>query len=231
MRKMMFAACPPAALLLTLLVGPAAARPVVVELFTSQSCSSCPPAEALLGELAKEGNEVLPLAYHVTYFNHLDWRDTYSLPEATERQQVYAEKLGGPVYTPQAIIDGQTGLVGSKAAAVRATIATARAGATEAVPVSVSQASGLSVHLGAGHGAGVVTLVGYDPRHVTAVASGENAGRTLTQANVVRSVREIGRWTGAEQTLTVPWPTGEAAAILVQDGNGRIVGAATARRG
>lgn len=233
MRTTSPAACRPAALVLALLAGvaPAAARPVVVELFTSQSCSSCPPAEALIGQLAEEGADVLPLAFHVTYFNHLDWRDTYSLPAATERQQAYAERLGGPVYTPQAVIDGHTGLVGSQAGVVRATIAAAREGAREVAPVRLSGGSSLEVHLGAGSGAGVVTLVGYDPRHVTAVARGENAGRTLTQANVVRSVREIGRWTGAEQTLTIPWPEGEAAAILVQDGNRRILGAATARKG
>ena len=212
-------------------VAPAAARPVVVELFTSQSCSSCPPAEALLGQFAEEGGDVLPLAYHVTYFNHLDWRDTYSLPEATRRQEVYAARLGGPVYTPQAVIDGHVGLVGSQAEEVRAAIATAKT-AKEAAPAvtdSLDGRSPLVVRIGAGEGAGTVVLVGYDPRHVTSVARGENAGRTLVQANVVRSVAEIGRWTGAEQTLSVPWPSGEAAAILLQDGEGRILAAAATK--
>ncbi|MBE7247956.1 MAG: DUF1223 domain-containing protein, partial [Actinomycetospora chiangmaiensis] len=87
----------------------AAERPVVVELFTSQSCSSCPPAEALIGRLAHEGPDVLPLAFHVTYWNHLNWRDPYSLPAATARQEAYAARLGGPSYTPQAVIDGRVG--------------------------------------------------------------------------------------------------------------------------
>lgn len=229
MRTMTFTGCSPAALVLSILLGvaPASARPIVVELFTSQSCSSCPPAEALLGDLAREGGDILPLAYHVTYWNHLDWRDTYSLPAATQRQHAYAGRLGGGVYTPEAVIDGRTGLVGSQAASVRAAIAAARAGAGAAsVPVSLSRDGGLSVRLGAGAGSGTVTLVGFDPRHVTSVARGENAGRTITQANVVRSVAEIGRWTGAAKVLTVPWPAGEAAAVIVQDEDGRIIGAA-----
>lgn len=232
-RPTLLAACRPAAVGLALLSvsGPAMARPVVVELFTSQSCSSCPPAEALIGQLAEEGGDVLPLAFHVTYFNHLDWRDTYSLPEATRRQQVYAAHLDGSVYTPQAVIDGRVGLVGSEAGRVRAAIAEAKGGAAEAVPLDLTGGSNLTVRLGAGPGSGTVTLVGYDPRHVTPVARGENAGRTLTQSNVVRSVAEIGRWTGAEQTLTIPWPAGEAAAILVQDADGRILAAARATKG
>ncbi len=233
MRTITSAACRSAALSLLLLSGaaPAAARPVVVELFTSQSCSSCPPAEALLGRLAGEGSEILPLAYHVTYWNHLDWRDTYSLPAATERQQLYAARLGQAVYTPQAVIDGRVGLVGSQDEAVRAAIAKARDAAGETVPVSLSGRTRLTVRLAAGRGTGTVTLIGFDPQHETSVPRGENAGRTLTQYNVVRSVAEIGRWTGAEQEWTVPWPAGEAAAILVQDADGHIIGAASSRGG
>lgn len=208
-------------------VVPATARPVVVELFTSQSCSSCPPAEALIADLAREGDGVLPLAFHVTYWDHLDWRDTFSLPAATQRQRAYAQRLNDSVYTPQAVIDGRFGLVGSREASVRAAIAAARQSADMgSVPVSLARGDGLSVRLGAGSGAGHVTLVGFDPRHVTSVARGENAGRTITQANVVRSVVEIGRWTGAAQAWTVPWPTGEAAAVIVQDEAGHIIGAA-----
>lgn len=228
MRNAILAACRPAALALAVLSMPlpASARPVVVELFTSQSCSSCPPAEALIGALAREGGDVLPLAYHVTYWNHLDWRDTYSLPAATERQNAYAARLDGQVYTPQAVIDGQTGLVGSQEAAIRAAIAAAKAKTGDAVPVSVTREGGLKVRLGAGSGSGTVTLVGFDPRHVTAVARGENAGRTIAQANVVRSVAGIGRWEGAAREWTLPWPVGEAAAVIVQDASGRIIGAA-----
>lgn len=228
MRNVLFALRPPAALALAALtmLSPAIARPVVVELFTSQSCSSCPPAEAVIGALAREGGDVLPLAYHVTYWNHLDWRDTYSLPAATERQHAYAARLDGQVYTPEAVIDGHTGLIGSQEASVRAAIAAAKARGGEVVPVSLARDNGLTVRLGAGTGSGTVTLVGFDPNHVTSVARGENAGRTITQANVVRSVAEIGRWTGAAQEWTLPWPTGDAAAVIVQDVSGRVIGAA-----
>lgn len=216
---------PVAALALLAGLAPAMARPVVVELFTSQSCSSCPPAEALIGTLAREGDDVLPLAYHVTYWNHLDWRDSYSLPAATERQHAYAARLDGSVYTPEAVIDGRKGLIGSQEASVRAAIAEAKAAPGDAVPVSLTRENGLTVRVGAGAGSGTVTLVGFDPSHVTAVARGENAGRTITQANVVRSVAEIGRWTGAAREWTLPWPAGEAAAVIVQDGTGRVIGA------
>ena len=216
-------------LTLLLAVSPAGAaeRPVVVELFTSQSCSSCPPAEALLGELAREGAGVLPLAFHVTYWNHLNWHDAYSLPAATARQEAYAARLGESVYTPEAVIDGRTGLVGSETQTVRAAIAAARDRAGEPVPIALSrEGGGLVVRLGLGAGSGVVTLVGFDRSRTTRVTRGENAGRTIAQANVVRSLSEVGRWSGAEQTLSLPWPEGEAAAVLVQGADGRVLGAA-----
>lgn len=205
----------------------AAPRPVVVELFTSQSCSSCPPAEALLGELAREGGDLLPLAFHVTYWNRLNWRDTFSLPEATERQRAYAERLGDTPFTPQLVVDGRRSVVGSRREAVAAAIGQARAEREEAAAVSVSRnGSRLDIRLGAGTGAGRVLLVGFDARHETAVARGENAGRTVVQANVVRSVRDLGAWTGAAQSLSEPLAAGSQAAVIVQAAEGRILGAA-----
>ena len=91
----------------------AAPRPVVVELFTSQSCSSCPPAEALLGELAGEGGDLLPLAFHVTYWDRLGWHDPYGLAAATSRQAAYGSRFGDGSYTPEMVVDGETALVGS----------------------------------------------------------------------------------------------------------------------
>ncbi len=168
----------------------------------------------------------------MTYWNHLDWRDGYSLPAATSRQTAYAARLGGSSYTPEAVIDGRTGLVGSDEAAVREAIARAKAEARAAIPVAVARdGSGVTVHVGAGSGSGTVTLVGFDPSHTTRVARGENAGRTIDQANVVRSVAEIGHWSGAAQTFTAPLPAGEAAAVLVQAGDGRILGAARVASG
>ncbi|GAN52411.1 MULTISPECIES: DUF1223 domain-containing protein [Methylobacterium] len=224
---MRYAATLLAPVLLSSVLGPAGAaeRPVVVELFTSQSCSSCPPAEALLGRLAHEGADVLPLAFHVTYWNHLDWRDAYSLPAATARQSAYAARLRGPSYTPQAVVDGHLDVLGSDEAALRAAVARARA--WRSVPVFlVRDGGGLAVKLGAASGSGSVVLVGFDPSHTTRVARGENAGRTIEQANIVRSLREIGRWSGAAMTLSTPLPAGETAAVLVQAPDGTILGAA-----
>lgn len=207
---------------------PAAAleRPVVVELFTSQSCSSCPPAEALIGRLAHEGADVLPLAFHITYWNHLDWRDPYSLPAATERQADYAARLGSSNYTPQAVIDGRTAVVGSDEAGLRAAVAQARR-AGMAVGVTLSRdGAGLAARVGAGSGTGRVLLIGFDPSHTSRVLRGENAGRTLEQANVVRSIRDLGAWSGAAMMFEAAAPAGETAALLVQATDGRILGAA-----
>ncbi|MCJ2057600.1 DUF1223 domain-containing protein [Methylobacterium sp. J-048] len=201
-------------------------RPVVVELFTSQSCSSCPPAEALIGRLAHEGADVLPLAFHVTYWNHLDWRDPYSLPAATDRQNDYAARFGGPTYTPQAVIDGQAGLVGSDEAGLRAAIAQAR-NLGQAVRVTLArEGTRLSARVGAGSGSGRVLLIGFDPSHTSRVLRGENAGRTIEQANVVRSIQDLGPWSGSAATFEAAAPAGETAALLLQAEDGRILGAA-----
>lgn len=207
---------------------PAAAldRPVVVELFTSQSCSSCPPAEALIGRLAREGADVLPLAFHVTYWNHLDWRDPYALPVATARQGDYAARFGGSSYTPEAVIDGRTGLVGSDEAGLRAAIAQARQ-AGPAIRVSLARdGARIAAQVGAGSGTGRVLLIGFDPSHTSRVLRGENAGRTIAQANVVRSVQDLGAWSGTAARFAVAAPAGETAALLLQGADGRILGAA-----
>ena len=208
----------------------AAERPIVVELFTSQSCSSCPPAEALIGRLAQEdakgGLNVLPLAFHVTYWNHLDWRDPYSLPAATARQEAYAARLGGPSYTPQAVIDGRVEQVGSDEAGLRAAIARARE-AGPSIPLALARVGDrLVAQVGPGHGAGRVVLIGFDPSHTTRVLRGENAGRTIEQANIVRALHDLGPWSGGATTFTAARPDGEAAALLLQAEDGRILGAA-----
>ena len=91
----------------------AAERPIVVELFTSQGCSSCPPANAYLNELAKARRDVLALAFHVTYWDRLGWKDPFSLDAATDRQAVYGRRFGDGSYTPEIVVDGAAGMVGS----------------------------------------------------------------------------------------------------------------------
>ena len=207
-----------------------AARLVVVELFTSQSCDSCPPADALLRELRDRPN-VLVLSWHVTYWNNLGWRDRFSLPEATERQRRYAGTLragrygNGQVYTPQAVVQGERDAVGSDRAAVLAAIRDAARG--EGITPSLrAEAEGLVAELPAATGRATLWLVGFDREHVTPVASGENRGRTLAHANVVRGVRRVGQWEGAAQRLVSARPPGERVALLVQGDDGRILGAA-----
>lgn len=213
--------------LLAAMPARAAERPVVLELFTSQGCSSCPPAEALLGDYAARGGAVLPLAFHVTYWNGLGWRDGFSLPAATDRQAAYAARFGEGSFTPQMVIDGRRSVVGSRRGEVAEAIGRAKAEVGAAVPVSLARRGGeIAVSIGAGGGSGSVTLVGFDRAHTTAVARGENAGRSIAQANIVRAVREIGRFTGGAQTLTVPLPQGTDAAVIVQAPDGRILGAA-----
>lgn len=207
----------------------AAERPVLLELFTSQSCSSCPPAEAVLAGLA-ERPDVLPLAMHVTYWDRLGWKDRFSLREATERQRRYAAGFGADsVYTPQLVVDGARHVVGSDRRAVAAAIAAAEAARAGApvVTLAVRQlADGITIDIGAGSGAGRVWLVGFDPTHVTPVRGGENAGRTLRQINVVRALDPAGTWTGEATARLAPRPTGERLAALLQGNDGRILAVA-----
>jgi hypothetical protein len=219
-------------LLLATLATPALAeqtRPVVVELFTSQGCSSCPPADALLTQLATRP-DVLPLAFHVTYWNGLGWRDPYSLDAATARQRAYQRQLDADnIYTPQMIVDGQTDVVGSDRRAVERAIASARARMN--VPLSLSaDAGGVHVDIGEGQGSAALLLIGYDGTHQTAVGRGENAGRKLTESNIVRSFSVLAGWNGSAQHVQAAVPQGEHVVAILQDGNGHILATAQLAR-
>ncbi len=207
-----------------------AGRPVVVELFTSQGCSSCPPADAIVADLARSRPDLLPLTFHVTYWNNLGWQDPFSFPAATERQRRYVAASVSPnVYTPAMVVDGRRDVVGSDRAAVADTVARAKAEATTAAPVAVAQAGNmLTITVGAGTGAGRVLLLGYDRQHQTQVGRGENGGRTLLEANIVLSMSVAGAWTGQALRLSAPMPPGEEAAVIVQAEDGRVLGAGRA---
>ena len=221
----------PLALMALLLAATAAraepARPVVVELFTSQGCSSCPPADRLLTEITRANPDVLALAFHVTYWNRLGWPDPYSFDGATDRQRHYARisDIGG-IYTPQAVVDGTQDVVGSDAPKLRRAIAAAAARA-RALPLTLRRdGTEVAVTLGAGQGAGRVLVVGYDGQHTTKVHRGENAGATLVESNVVRGLAEAGQWRGQPAELRVAAPAGEHLAVIVQAADGTILGAA-----
>ncbi len=198
----------------------------VVELFTSQSCSSCPPADALLGELATRPG-VLALALHVDYWNRLGWKDPYSSAAYTSRQRQYAALLQDEgVYTPELVVNGSQGVVGSDRAAVAAAMLAGRGSPQIGVRLR-REGDGLVVEADAGAGQATMFLAGYDPRHETRVGGGENGGRTLVETNVVRSLTAAGEWSGAPIRLALAKPQGERAAAFLQRADGRIIGAAS----
>jgi hypothetical protein len=204
-------------------------RPVVVELFTSQSCSSCPPADALLGELAQRP-EILALGFHVTYWDGAGWRDPLARQESTERQMVYSRRLaGGQVYTPQMVIDGTVDAVGSDRARVLAAIANARPVAEAAVSFAPDRRS---VTVGAGAVAAsperpMVLLARYALSRTTRVAGGENASRTLIDRNGVETLTTLGTWDGVPASFPIESPaSGDGMAVLIQAADGHILGAA-----
>ena len=204
----------------------AADRPVVVELFTSQGCSSCPPANAYLNELTKDRRDVLPLAFHVTYWDRLGWKDPFSLEAATDRQDRYGHRFGDGSYTPEIVIDGASSHVGSDRAEVGPAIEQAKQKSETAATVSVAKdGEGLVIEVGGGKGRGRVLLIGFDHDHQTAIHRGENNGRTLQESNVVRSIRAVADWQGAALHLNEKFPDGEDVAVILEAPDGRIVGA------
>ena len=198
-----------------------AAPPVLVELFTSQSCSSCPPADALLARLAQRP-DVLALDLHVTYWNQLGWHDPFSLDAATARQRDYAARLGlEEIYTPQLVAGGRHQAVGSDAGAVAAALAAAQAEAGTGVVLGMRAAgTEVAIDIGAGSGAATLWLAGFDPHAVTHVGGGENGGRTLAEANVVRAIAPVAAWRGAAPASHLA-PAGRAAGGGLPAGGGR----------
>lgn len=218
-------------LLLSLGNRPAAAQAVLVELFTSQGCSSCPPADALLDELSRRP-DILALAYHIDYWDRLGWKDPFSSPAATARQERYARLLRLPtVYTPQIVVDGRYEAVGSDRDAVAAAIAKAR---REPPKLSIALAvEDGKAHIVIGRGEGVtsasVVLAGFDRRHMTKVAAGENSGREAVDVDAVRGIARVGRFDGAETVIdaAIPWHSDRLAAIVAAE-DGRVLGLAGA---
>jgi hypothetical protein len=204
-------------------------RPAVLELFTSEGCSSCPPAEVIVNELAQRP-DVLPLSFHVDYWNDLGWRDRYSLASATERQRVYARTLRrSSVYTPQAVIDGSRDIVGSQRAAVMEAVSVRRDGVATSVSVNGGT---IQIRVGAGSDAATadVLVVGYLREAITPIGRGENSGRTLKESNIVLWLHELGRWNGKPLEFEVslnrlPENVTDIAVLVQSAGQGAILGA------
>jgi hypothetical protein len=214
---------------------------IVVELFTSEACSSCPPADALLAKLRQEhvvdGAEMLVLSEHVDYFNHLGWADRFSSSLFTERQNAYATRfhLPGP-YTPQIVIDGRLQATGSDEADVEKQISLA-ARSAKTVRVSLNWTAQDALHVavaGASHEPSTVLLAITEDGLTTKVGGGENGGRILRHSGVVRELRQLGFTSGGALSATaaiVPqqdWKTRDLQIVVfVQKAKSReIIGAA-----
>ncbi len=220
--------------------APAKPAPVktraVVELFTSQGCSSCPPADKLMGELAKDPSLII-LTLPVDYWDYLGWRDTLANPAFSARQRGYSWVRGDrQVYTPQAVINGETHVVGSARAAIDSGIAasTKNAAVLGTEVVIAPSATGYQVSLSATAGAsGHVWVLPIVSQRDVQIGRGENTGRAITYVNVVRGVTRIGGWNGDSAVLDIPASAVTADAdgliVLVQEGSEkkpfRILGA------
>ena len=205
--------------------------PAVVELYTSQGCSSCPPADAVLGEIAQMPN-VVALAFHVSYWDNIGWPDHFALPIALARQQRYVETLGlSSAFTPQAVVDGRGSFVGSDKRRILSAMLEPR----DTIPIELGVAHGeLTVSLPdrKDHAGYEVNLAAYLPQAQTHVGRGENSGRTLTEFNIVRQFRTLGPWNGREAVFHVPLDAMPAdatyvAVLLQRAAQGPIAGSAT----
>ncbi|WP_156255665.1 DUF1223 domain-containing protein [Sandarakinorhabdus oryzae] len=201
-----------------------AAHPTVIELFQSQGCSSCPPANANVMALA-DRPDLLVLSFGVTYWDQLGWKDRFARPEFTRRQYDYKDGLGHDnVWTPQTVINGRVDVTGVRAPELaRAVISGDRGTGGPALT-----ATGSRISLAGGSGSADVWLVRYDPRVVQVpIKAGENGGRTLPHRNVVRDLVRLGGWTGAATDFARPAPVvGLSDAVLVQrPGGGPILAA------
>jgi len=212
-------------------LGAQTAPAVVVELYTSQGCSSCPPADEFLGTLAADPS-VIPLALHVDYWDYIGWTDSFADPKFTARQKAYAHAEGSrTIYTPQVIVGGVGRVVGHAPAEVSAHI---RAELTQGSPIKLwltREGDTLVIRAEADPPLGKavrVQLVRYDPDERVTIDRGENAGHTITYHNIVTSWTSLGDWSGVEPlAMQAAVPGADKVVVIVQDeGPGRILAAA-----
>lgn len=213
---------------------PASNAQTVVELFTSQGCSSCPPADALLKKLSARP-DIIALSLHINYWDYIGWKDPFASKDTTDRQHRYAEALRQRfVYTPEMVIDGFADVDGSQEDEVAHLIDKAAKRDRLRLPVTVkSQGAGkLTVSLpgAADTTKATIWLFAYDREHVTAVPNGENGGRSLTNTNVVRELQRLGEWDGKPVELNAQLADAasrDGVAVIVQNAEaGPVIGAA-----
>ncbi|MDD2869858.1 thioredoxin family protein [Neomegalonema sp.] len=221
--------------------APASAEMVLVELFTSQGCSACPPADALLAELS-EKEDVIALAFHVDYWDAFGWSDPFASPEFSRRQEDYGRRFGVRRYTPQMIVNASAEMVGHERRAVGKAVRAAMRDWRPLVRVSLSppgegrkgrvSLSALTEGAPVAFGEATVWLAGYDSSSEMLVEGGQNAERRLSYCNIVREWRPLAVWNGeAPLSLEFESPEGDGGfAVIVQEGGvGRILGAAQTR--
>ncbi len=225
------------------IIRPAHAEPrAVVELFTSQGCSSCPPADQIIGELAKDPS-VIALSLPIDYWDYLGWKDTLADSRFSERQKAYSHMRGErEVYTPQVVVNGSAHVIGSDRAGIESAIDdTKKADGVMSVPVSMTLA-GKQINIsvaapskGPATGHGEVWICSISKAVPITIGRGENRGREITYHNVVRNLLKVGDWNGTSGSWTVPLENisregVDAAVVYVQDGNrdkpGPMLGAA-----
>jgi len=216
-----------------LLLFPAFAKaenPVVVELYTSQGCSSCPPADRLLANLATHDN-VIALALHVDYWDYLGWADDFAKPEYSNRQRSYARAWHErSVYTPQMVVQGVNYMVGSRNDEIQRQIMQAEGAAPKVSVTAQNDGRGIQVRMEALRGEAAeadIYLVRYSERETVVIGRGENAGRTIEYVNIVKSWETLGRWDGiGAASVNVPQAAaGEYVVIIQAPGPGEIYAA------
>ncbi len=222
--------------------NPACAQPrAVIELFTSQSCSSCPPADRLLVELARDPS-LVALSWHVDYWDNLGWKDTFAQPAFTARQKAYGAVRGNrDVYTPQAVVNGLSQVVGSDRSQIDAAISNRR-GSELTVPVTLDEAgSSLRISIGAapadGPRAGTLYLLPVFRSREVAIDHGENASHTIVDTNVVRAMTPLATWSGEAKSVDISLDKmgdADGYVVLLQSGSearpGVVLGAAKGPR-
>jgi len=220
-----------ASLALSAPVAQAEGNVAVVELYTSQGCSSCPPADEVLAQLSGR-DDVITLSLHVDYWDYLGWRDTFAQRQFGQRQVAYRDAWRkSVVYTPQMVVQGRHDVVGSRADDLAAAIATAQQ-VEPPVKVTIERQGGMlkcRIEPGPERTIGIVWIAKYTLSATVEISRGENAGRTITYMNVVNSMNRIGSWAGSEpEEVAMPQPEpGEGVAIWIQAGEtGPILAAA-----
>lgn len=219
----------------------AAMRPLVLELFTSQGCSSCPHADQFLKKLAEDPN-VLALSFHVDYWDYLGWKDPFASADNTRRQRIYALLHKDRLYTPQLVIDGADAVIGSHEWEVESAMASVRSGGMQIVPISLSTDTAektLNIHIADTvdspklPASATVWAMQFKKDAVTSVQAGENRGRTIENINNVVHITRLGTWNRKPQDyqLRLSDLAADGVAILLQaDAQGQIIGATSFSR-